>query len=200
MRDEETQASGGGEGPALGADERRLLLEVARGSIEHGLRQGGSRPVDPAAYPEPLRRPAATFVTLRHAGELRGCIGELEAVFALVESTARNAFRAAFHDPRFDPVDADELAELELHVSVLGTLESLPAASEAALQAALRPGVDGLLLDDGAHRATFLPAVWDSLPEAERFVAELKRKAGLRGGSWPVGMRAWRYRVVEIST
>jgi len=114
-------------------------------------------------------------------------------------SIAQNAWRAAFHDPRFDPVGEDEIDTLELHLSVLGVLEPLPAGSEVDLLAALRPGLDGLLIDDGAHRATFLPAVWESLPEAGRFLAELKRKAGLRGG-WPVAMRAWRYGVVEIST
>jgi AmmeMemoRadiSam system protein A len=199
LRDEERSASGGGAGLRFDAQERRTLLDVARASIEHGLHHGGPRPVDPAAYPAPLQRPAASFVTLRRAGELRGCIGELEALRALVESVAHNAWRAAFHDPRFDPVGEDELGALDLHLSVLGGLEPLPAATEAELLAALRPGRDGLLLDDGAHRATFLPAVWASLPEAERFVAELKRKAGLRHG-WPVGMRAWRYGVTEIST
>lgn len=183
----------------LPAEAERLLLGLARASVEHGLRHGSPLPVDPDAHPEPLRRPAASFVTLRRRdGGLRGCIGELEARFALVESVARNAWSAAFRDPRFPPIGPDELAELDLHISVLEPLEPLAIDSEPELLATLRPGLDGLLLDDGLHRATFLPAVWASLPEPARFVAELKRKAGLPDGAWPSGMRAWRYGVLEI--
>jgi AmmeMemoRadiSam system protein A len=181
--------------PACG----QTLLELARGSVEHGLRRGGPLEVDLAALADPLRRPAASFVTLRRAdGDLRGCIGELEPRFALAESVARNAWNAAFRDPRFAPVAAAELAELAFHVSVLGPLEPLAAGSRAELGAALRPGIDGLLIDDGVHRATFLPAVWQSLPEPERFVLELLRKAGLAVRPWPAGLRAWRYAALEI--
>jgi AmmeMemoRadiSam system protein A len=178
----------------------RTLLDVARASVAHGLRHGAPLPVDLAALADPLRRPAASFVTLlrRDDGELRGCIGELEARFALAESVARNAWSAAFQDPRFAPVGDRELDELRFHVSVLGALEPLPARSPAELAAALRPGADGVLIDDGRHRATFLPAVWRSLPEPERFVRELERKAGLAGRAWPPALRAWRYDALEL--
>lgn len=162
-------------------------------------RNGEWLPADPALECEALRLPAASFVTLRrHNGELRGCIGELEARRPLVESVAHNARNAALHDPRFEPVGAEELRDLEIHISVLGPLQPLAVHSREELVAALRPGTDGLLLDDGLHRATFLPAVWASLPDPDRFVRELERKAGLDGENWPLTLRAWRYRVTEI--
>lgn len=177
----------------------RALLALARASVEHGLRHGGPLPVDAAALPEPLGERAASFVTLRRGdGELRGCIGELEARGPLAESVARNAFGAAFRDPRFDPVAGDELDDLAVHVSVLGPLEPLAAGSESELLAALRPGRDGLLIDDGVRRATFLPAVWSSLPDPRQFLLELARKAGLPEHAWPATLRAWRYTAVEL--
>jgi len=175
------------------------LLALARASVEHGLRHGGPLPVDSAALPEPLREPAATFVTLRRrGGGLRGCIGELEAKHALAESVARNAWSAAFRDPRFDPVASDELGDLDVHVSVLGPLEPLAVRTEGELLAALRPGADGVLIDDGLRRATFLPAVWASLPEPRQFLLHLKRKAGLPDHAWPASLRVWRYSALEI--
>jgi AmmeMemoRadiSam system protein A len=188
-----------GSGIVLPAETAGVLLALARASVEHGLRHGRPLPVDLGALPEPLGEPAASFVTLRRPdGELRGCLGELEPRHALAESVARNAWHAASRDPRFAPVGPGELDDLDIHVSVLGPLEPLAAGSEAALRAALRPGRDGLLIDDGVHRATFLPAVWSTLPEPARFLAELKRKAGLRDGAWPPSLRAWRYSAHEI--
>jgi len=174
------------------------LLELARRSIEHGLERGGALPVDPQDYPDALRAPGAAFVTLRVGEELRGCTGELEAWRPLVASVAHHAYSAAFRDPRFPALAPHELELLDLHVSVLGPLEPLDARSEAEVLACLQRGVDGLLIDDGLHRATFLPAVWDSLPESAEFLRELKHKAGLRRHAWPSGLRAWRYRVEEI--
>jgi AmmeMemoRadiSam system protein A len=183
---------------ALAAPDAGALLEVARGSIEHGLASGRALEVDPDAYPPALRAPGAAFVTLRVAGELRGCTGELEVWRPLVASVAHHAYAAAFRDPRFAPLAPPELDRIDLHISVLGPLEPIDAASEAAVLAALAHGLDGLLIDDGSHRATFLPAVWASIPEAPEFLRELKQKAGLAARAWPGGMRAWRYRVQEI--
>jgi AmmeMemoRadiSam system protein A len=177
----------------------RALLEMARSSVEYGLRRGGPLPVDAATLAEPLRRRAASFVTLRRGdGDLRGCVGELEPQGALAESVARNAWNAAFRDPRFEPVAPDELDDLAFHVSVLGPLEPLAFRTEAELLAVLRPGADGVLIDDGLRRATFLPAVWSSLPDARQFLLALKRKAGLPEHDWPPTLRAWRYAAVEI--
>lgn len=183
----------------LSAEAARLLLALARAALAHGVRQGAPLPVDVGALPAPLARPAASFVTLRHRdGALRGCLGELEPRHPLAESVARNAWQAACRDPRFAPVAADELDDLDVHVSVLGPLEPLPVRSESELRAALRPGADGLLIDDGVHRATFLPAVWSALPDPACFLAELKRKAGLADGAWPDSLRVWRYSALEL--
>jgi uncharacterized protein len=184
--------------PRLAQAERRALTEVALASIRHGLAAGQPLPIDLPAYPPSLREARAVFVTLRRAGRLRGCVGELEAVRPLVESTARHAYAAAFRDPRFRPLGSEELADLAIHLSVLGPPEPLDVASEAELLAILRPGVDGLLIEDGPHRATFLPAVWESLPEPAHFLRELKQKAGLPAGHWSAGTRAWRYVVESV--
>jgi AmmeMemoRadiSam system protein A len=145
-------------------------------------------------YPPELRRPGASFVTIRDAaGGLRGCIGSLEARRPLVEDVAENAFSAAFGDSRFPALQVDELPDLELHVSILGPPEALAPRSRAELLAMLRPGRDGLILEDRGRRATFLPQVWESLSDADDFVGQLWRKAGLPEDHWSPHVRAWRY-------
>jgi AmmeMemoRadiSam system protein A len=171
------------------------LRALARASIEHGLACGRPLEVDPAAYPPPLREVAASFVTLEANGTLRGCVGSVEAHRALVVDVAENAFGAAFRDPRFPPLARSELSGLALSVSLLSPLERLAVGSEAQLLAVLRPGVDGLVLRAGAQRATFLPAVWEDLPEPRRFLAALLRKAELPDDAWPSGAEVWRYTV-----
>jgi AmmeMemoRadiSam system protein A len=178
---------------ALGAEERRILLDLARSSIRHGLADHRPQPVEPRDYPAALREPRAAFVTLERDGQLRGCIGHLEACQTLVEDVAENAFSAAFRDPRFPPLRADELADLEVHISVLSPPEPLPVESESDLLRRLRPGIDGLILEDDGHRGTFLPAVWESLPQPEQFLAHLKRKAGLPTEYWSDSVRVSRY-------
>lgn len=183
---------------ALSEGEAETLLAVARASIAHGLACGRPLDVGLEGHPPALRLASASFVTLQLAGTLRGCVGELEPRRPLAVSVACNAFAAAFRDPRFGPLRADEASRLELHVSVLSALEPLAAASEQELLAALRPGADGLVLDDGRRRATFLPAVWRTLAEPREFVRALGRKAGLPAEGWPPELRAWRYSVEEI--
>jgi AmmeMemoRadiSam system protein A len=173
--------------------ERRALLEVARQSIAHGLRTGTALPVRAADYPESLRVVRATFVTLELGGQLRGCIGTLAAHRPLVEDVAELAFAAAFEDPRFPPVDAKESGLLELHLSVLSLPTPMAVTDEADLLRQLRPNVDGLILGEGARRATFLPAVWEDLPDPREFVRHLKAKAGLGANYWSPRMKAERY-------
>jgi len=175
-----------------------LLLDVARQSIEWGLRTGEPLAVDPDAYPPELREPRATFVTLRRAGELRGCVGGLVASRPLVEDVARSAFRAAFRDNRFPPLEADEFDSLEIHLSILSPLEPLSAPDEKALLDAIRPGVDGLVVRDGSRQGTFLPAVWENLPEPSAFWRELKRKAGLPPEAWSSRWEIFRYTVESV--
>ena len=173
--------------------ERRLLLRLARASITHGLTHGRSVAVSLHDYPEPLRASGASFVTLHRHGQLRGCIGSLEAQRPLVEDIAGNAHAAAFRDPRFAPVTRAELDDLTIHIAILQPAQAMAFHSEAELLAQLRPGIDGLILQDGTHRATFLPAVWESLPEPREFLSQLKRKAGLRTDYWSDSIQAWRY-------
>jgi AmmeMemoRadiSam system protein A len=173
------------------------LVGLARSSIEHGLVHGRPLAVEPAAHEPALREPAASFVTLELRSALRGCIGTLEAHRPLAVDVAENAFAAAFRDPRFGPLARVELADLAVHVTLLSPLERLPVASEAELLATLRPGIDGLVLRAGSLRATFLPAVWEDLPEPRDFLRALLRKGGFPDGAWPEEAEVWRYTVRE---
>jgi AmmeMemoRadiSam system protein A len=175
-----------------------MLLDIARQSIACGLRTGQPLVVDPDAYPPELGEQRATFVTLRRASELRGCLGGLVANRPLVADVAHRAFGAAFRDRRFPPIEADELDELEIHISILSPLEPLSAPDEESLLDAIRPGVDGLVVQDGARQGTFLPAVWESLPEPSAFWRELKRKAELPLDSWSSRWEIFRYTVESL--
>ena len=175
------------------------LLEVARLSIEQGVHTGRAISVRASDYPEGLRPLRATFVTLRRHGELRGCIGELEARLPLVESVARIAFESAFHDPRFAPLAESELAELAIEIAILGPLERMNVRNEEDLLRQLRPGVDGLVIVQGSARGTYLPSVWESLPEARDFVVQLKRKAGLAADYWSPELEISRFEVQKLS-
>ena len=178
--------------------EAQTLLDLARASIEHGVRHGRPLDVEPERHPPALREKRATFVTLRRHGELRGCTGSLEAAAPLVEAVAHSAFRSALHDPRFSTVAESELLDLEVQSAILSRLEPFPVASEAELCERLRPGVDGLVLREGSALGTFLPSVWKSLPAPVDFVAELKRKAGLPRDHWSSRLDFQRYTVEEI--
>lgn len=167
------------------------LLALARGAIAHELGIGAP----PTATAGFLRAPGASFVTLRSAGELRGCIGSLEARRPLGEDVDRNARAAAFSDPRFQPLARHEFDDMRVEVSVLSTPQPIAVGSLDELHDELRPHVDGLILRYGDCRATFLPQVWDVLPDAPDFVAQLQRKAGLPIGFWHREMRIARYTV-----
>lgn len=173
--------------------DRQALLRIAADSIRYGLTHGRPLPVVVERQPAALRAPGAAFVTLEKAGQLRGCIGTLEAHQPLAADVAENAFNAAFRDPRFPPVREEELDTLEIHISVLTPPEPLSFTSEADLLAQLRPHRDGVILQDGWHRGTFLPSVWDSLPQPREFLTHLKLKAGLPPDYWSATLRAWRY-------
>jgi AmmeMemoRadiSam system protein A len=179
--------------PRFGPEARVTLLDLARRSIAHGLDQGRPLAMDAAAYASPLADRLAAFVTLNRAGQLRGCIGRLEAVQPLVCDVVDNAFAAAFQDPRFPPLTPAELAGLEVHISVLSPPVPMTFASQADLLAQIRPGIDGLILSDGHARGTFLPSVWESLPRPRDFLTHLKRKAGLPADHWSDRVRVARY-------
>jgi len=175
------------------AAERAVLLKLALASIEYGLETGSPLQVKVDTQPPALSARRASFVTLKRNGELRGCIGSLAPVSSLVEDVARNAYAAAFRDPRFPALTAAELQELEIGISVLGPTEPVEFGSEAELLDRLRPGIDGLVLQDGRHRGTFLPAVWESLPKPADFLCHLKQKAGLPGNYWSDTLEIRRY-------
>lgn len=179
---------------------RMTLLQVAMRSIREGLQSGRALHVDSREFPAELRSQRACFVTLNNNRGLRGCIGHLEATQPLICDVSENAFSAAFHDPRFPPLAAAELQGLELHISVLTPAMPLECASEAALTGKIRPGVDGLILEEHGHRGTFLPSVWESLPDPAEFIRQLKRKAGLPTDYWSTGIRIARYQTEAFST
>jgi MEMO1 family protein len=164
---------------AYGREHGAKLLAIARSAIAGALGRDAGAPTRDAAW---LGEWRATFVTLKLGGELRGCVGALEPHRPLAEDVAGNAVAAALHDPRFPPLRAEELERADLEVSLLSSPTRIGFASHDELLAQLRPGVDGLILqhrDDPSRRATFLPQVWESLPDRDAFVAQLKHKAGL---------------------
>lgn len=178
--------------------ECQLLRDTAFGSVRYGLTHHREMDVCEADYPEALRAERATFVTLRQAGELLGCIGTLRPRRALVRDVVHNAYHAAFSDPRFAPLTPAQLPGLDLHISLLGPLEPLPVSSEDDLLARLRPGIDGLLIEAGDHVATFLPAMWPRLSTAHAFVRALKDKANLPPDYWSPTLRVFRYTAEEL--
>ena len=173
------------------------LLRLARGSIEHGLVHSEPLPVDYDGLPRVLAEHGASFTTLRRGGELRGCRGTLEATEPLAEDVARSAFLAAFSDPRFEPVEQHELAAIRLEVSVLSPMVPVPAADPDDLLQQLTPGVDGVVIIEGRRRATFLPDVWQMLPEPANFLARLKEKCGLTEDYWSDRLEFRRYRTTS---
>lgn len=172
---------------------RQLMLRTAAASIRYGLQQHQRMVVRLEDYPAALQLQRACFVTLHRHAQLRGCIGNLQAIQPLIIDLVDNAFAAAFSDPRFPPLEPVEYADLELHISILSVAEVMVIRDEEDLLKQLRPGIDGLILEEGLHRATFLPSVWEQLSNKEEFVAQLKRKAGLDTRYWSDGLTARRY-------
>jgi AmmeMemoRadiSam system protein B/AmmeMemoRadiSam system protein A len=173
------------------------LLAHARRAIAEAL--GIELPASPLPDLAALAQPGATFVTLHDRdGELRGCIGRLEAVRPLLDDVRANAVAAAFHDPRFPPLRADEWPGLQVEVSLLERPEPIDVHTEAEALAALKPGEDGVIFEWQGHRATYLPQVWEQLPDARSFLASLKRKAGLAADFWAPDVKLSRYRVRKL--
>ena len=182
----------------LTKEHRQRLLELAKNSIQHGLKTGRPLPVNLADYPAELRTPCATFVTLNLNHNLRGCIGMLKAQRPLAQDIADNAFSAAFRDSRFPPLESSEFEQLEIHLSVLTAPEPIEFTNEQDLLDQLRPGVDGLILEEAGRRATFLPSVWESLPNKVDFLGHLKLKAGFPADYWSDKLRFSRYQTELI--
>ena len=177
-----------------GIDLGGALLATARGALARAFGAAS----DTAIRIDALDAHGATFVTLTQQGELRGCIGTLEAHRALREDVAENTLAAAFHDPRFPPLAAVELDCTRIEVSLLSPPAPLPVDGERELLARLQPGVDGVVLAWRGRRATFLPQVWDQLPDPPAFLGALKRKAGLAPDFWDEHVRIALYTVAKF--
>ncbi len=173
--------------PELG----NTLLNLARAAI--GERLGQPSPAD--STHDLLHQPGATFVTLMLQGQLRGCIGTLEAHRTLALDVRENALAAAFRDPRFQPLVLEEFAFTSVEVSLLTPPSPMDFRDEADFMAQLRPGEDGIVFQYGRHRSTFLPQVWESLPDPQQFMQQLKRKAGLPPNFWAEEVTISRYTV-----
>ncbi len=183
----------------LNLQQQRELLRIARESIEYGLQHHDALAIDLNACDEQLQQQGASFVTLNKKGALRGCIGTLQPYQALVSDVGEHARAAAFSDPRFPPVTLDELADIVISISVLGKPRVISFKDEEELIEQLRPAEDGLILQEGAKRGTFLPSVWESLPQPRQFLQQLKRKAGLAPDYWSDSLEVSRYRTQSFS-
>jgi AmmeMemoRadiSam system protein A len=172
-------------------DQGQTLLHLARAAIAEKL---GFVSHD---FPrtEWLEEPGATFVTLTLYGQLRGCIGSLEAYRPLIDDVRYNAVASAFRDPRFEPLSKEEFANVFIDVSLLSKPEILRFNSEQNALEQLNPGIDGVILEYGHQRATYLPQVWAQLPDPQVFIANLKNKAGLPEDFWSDDIRVSRYTV-----
>lgn len=178
---------------SLTHEQQRQLLKLAKDSIAYGLEHGKPIKPDYNDYDSKLQAIRATFVTLEIEHRLRGCIGMLEAMRPLLADVAENAFSAAFRDPRFPPVSKEEYSQLEYHISILTPATPIDFKSEADLIKQIRPNIDGLILQEGGLRGTFLPSVWESLPKVEDFLQHLKQKAGLPRNYWSDSLKVSRY-------
>jgi hypothetical protein len=168
------------------------LVALARDSLESAFGAPPSyRPSE--AWLGWLGGQGATFVTLRKAGRLRGCVGTIEPYRSLVDDVRSNARAAAFSDPRFEPLSAHELGDVSIEVAELTPTEELSVATELEAMRAVRPGVDGVLIQSGRRRGTFLPQMWEQLPDVREFFLHLKLKAGMSPDEWPAGTRVWVY-------
>jgi len=177
----------------MNPEHKKILLKTARDSIQHGIHENKPIAVNPDEFPEELQQIKSTFITLYQSEELRGCIGSLDACHSLIEDVAKNAYQAAFRDPRFPPVTQDEFPKIHISISILSNPEKILFANEEDLLSKIRPGIDGLILKDGPHQGTFLPTVWESLPKPMDFLQHLKRKAGLSKDYWSKTIQIERY-------
>ncbi len=183
--------------PSLSPEDVAALFGLADLGVRAGLAGEPAPKIHPETLSPALREPRGAFVTLDVGGQLNGCIGSVVPAEPLGAVVGELAWRAAFADPRLPPLTPAEYPSLEIEISLIGPLQPVPAETEDELAAALRPGVDGVLIRSGGANATFLPAVWAKLPDPVTFLRHLEAKAGLRPGQWPRGMEAWRYETAE---
>lgn len=175
-------------------EQGKILLPIARAAISRAL----NVPLKADETASWLAERGACFVTLTQHGELRGCIGTLQAHRSLLDDVKANAVSAALRDPRFAPLSAQELEITAIEISLLSPMQAMEIKSEADALAQLRPGVDGVVFEFGRSRSTFLPQVWEQLPQPIQFMTHLKRKAGLPDNFWAEGVKLSRYTVTHV--
>ncbi|HEY5729088.1 MAG TPA: AmmeMemoRadiSam system protein A [Anaerolineales bacterium] len=169
---------------SLTRKEQQILLRMAREAMEHAVRGEKPPPLDPSTLAPALREEGATFVTLTISGQLRGCIGTLDAYQPLAADVREHAIAAALEDPRFPPVSEDELSRIQVEVSRLTRPAPLEYKDADDLVSRLRPHVDGVILKDGFRKATFLPQVWEKIPDPTKFLDNLCYKMGASDNLW----------------
>lgn len=158
--------------------EKKFILGLARRAIESFLEEGKELEIDESEVPEEFRKARACFVTLTKNGQLRGCIGDVEAYQPLYKDVIKDAVAAAFYDPRFVPVEKGEIKDLEIEISILREMRKIGGIRE------IKEGKDGVILENGGRRAVFLPQVWEELPDKESFLRRLALKAGSSEDEW----------------
>ena len=182
----------------LNTSEQKELLRLARKTIADACRQSSPPEVEQHSYPAVFMEHRATFVTLQKNNDLRGCIGSLQAHRPLIEDVVHNAFAAALRDFRFHPVAETELDDISVEISILSPATAMDVHSEEELLEQLRPDIDGLLITSSGRSATFLPQVWEQLPDPGQFLNHLRRKAGMADNEWPDDMKCLRYTCMKF--
>jgi hypothetical protein len=183
----------------INSEDRQILLELARRSIESASRKRTSPKIRLEDYSPRLQQHAASFVTLTIQEALRGCIGSLQAFQPLVLDVVEHASAAAVEDYRFSPISPSEVQMISIEISVLTHPEVLIYSDTEDLKSKLRPGIDGVILKDGRMRATFLPQVWQQLPENDDFLSHLCAKMGAPNDHWKnKNLEVWTYQVEEF--
>jgi AmmeMemoRadiSam system protein A len=181
-------------------EERRLLLKIARQGVQAAASRKSLPALNLEELPELLRQPGACFITLHKNAQLRGCTGTLVAQLPLAQEVLQTAAQTAIHDHRFDPVRPEEEPELEIEISVLTPSRPLEVPDPSDLPNLIRPGIDGVTLRKGFHRATFLPQVWEQIPDPVEFLDRLCQKMGLPRRAWlEPGMEVDVYQVEKFS-
>ncbi len=183
----------------LSIEEQQILLRLAREAMEFAVRGQALLPLELQTLPPRVRADGASFVTLTIDRELRGCIGTLESYQPLAEDVREHAVAAAMKDPRFPRVGENELSSIKLEISALTVPHPLEYSSSEELLMKLHPYVDGVILKDEFRRATFLPQVWEKIPDPAQFLGHLCQKMGARAGLWREGkLQVLVYQVEEF--
>jgi len=182
----------------MNEEQKNILLGLAKQSIRYGLDHGQLMTFDSTQYPVALNQKQAAFVTLKKQGVLRGCIGSLIAQRPLIDDVVHRAYSAAFEDPRFPKLEDVEWPQIDVSISVLSEPHLMQFDSEAHFLTQLQPGRDGIILVEGQKQSTFLPSVWQEIPEPEMFISRLKMKAGLPSNYWSETIKAYVYHAEYI--